>query len=205
MWHVRGGVVVLGLVLGVEGQSALAQTDGRGYAGVKVGANIERAEDDVRGTTGGAGALVGFALSDRWDLEGEFWYPGDIRTDPEDGRHRDTLLGANLRRSFGGGAVRPHVLFGATVGITEDEFTICTAVRTPPGSSAPETVLVSCSDPDVTGRHTDRFTGLSLFPLLGAGAEFALTERVRLIPDVRVQAWITSVIVRPAVAMVITF
>jgi hypothetical protein len=57
----------------------------------------------------------------------------------------------------------------------------------------------------VVERREERFDGTSLVPMVGAGVEIALTERVRLVPDVRVQVGITSVIVRPAIAVAFVF
>jgi hypothetical protein len=134
----------------------------------------------------------------------EFWYPGAIRTN-SDGHHRDTLFGVGFRRSWGTRAVRPHVLFGLSVGRTVDELTTCVAIRQTSFSPNPMRVHVSCSDPDVVERRPERFSGTSLFPLVGAGAEIRLNEHLRLIPDVRVQLWLTSMIVRPAIAVGVAF
>jgi hypothetical protein len=66
-------------------------------------------------------------------------------------------------------------------------------------------VLVSCDEPDVTVRHQERFSSISLFPLVGAGVEIPLGERLRIIPDVRAQVGAGSVIVRPALAIGFAF
>ena len=107
--------------------------DSRGYVAVKGGVNTERAEDNLRGSSAGGGVVAGLHFSDAWALEGEFWLPRYIRTNLEGGRHRDTLLGVSMRRSFGD-RVRPHVLFGLSVGRTEDGFTTCGALRSSPSS-----------------------------------------------------------------------
>jgi hypothetical protein len=199
-------LVVVGLVL-IGTVSAGAQTppEPRGYVAVKGGLNIERAEDNLRGTTAGGGVVAGLTFADPWAIEAEFWLPGAIDTNPENGRHRDTLFSVGFRRSFGSARVRPHVLVGATVGRTEDEFTTCIAFRTTPISSTPEPHLVSCNEPDIVERRPERFASTSVFPLVGAGAEIALADRIRLILDVRAQVWITSVIVRPAIGIGMTF
>ena len=199
-------VVVVGLfMLGAASAHAQPAAEPRRYLAVKGGLNIEQAEDDLHGTTAGGGAIAGFTFAEPWAIEAEFWLPGAIRTNPENGRHRDTLFSVGFRRSFGNGQIRPHFLVGASVGRTEDEFTTCLATRLAGLSLTPEPTLVSCSEPDVVERRQERFVGTSLFPLVGAGVEIALTERIRVIPDVRVQPWITSVIVRPAVALGIMF
>jgi hypothetical protein len=204
--RISPAVVVIGLFM-LGAASAGAQTGPalRGYAGVKGGLNIEQAEDDLHGVTGGGGVFAGFTFAAPWAFEAEFWRPGAIRTNPEDGRHRDTLFSVGFRRSFGSARVKPYILVGASLARTEDAFTTCIANRATPISPTPEQMLVSCSDPDVVERRSERFVGTSLLPLVGAGVEIALTERVRLIPDVRVQVWITSVIVRPAIALGVTF
>lgn len=187
---------------GVEAQTSAAS---RGYISLKGGANIESAEDNLHGATAGAGAVLGINVWDKWTIEGEFWFPGAIRTSPEDGRHRDTLASADFRRSFGEGRVSPHLLVGLSVGWTEDKFTTCTAMRPTFGSATAIPMLVSCADADVIERRQERFSSVGLFPLVGGGVEIALTDRIRLIPDIRIQVWITSVIVRPAIAIGVVF
>ncbi len=204
--RINPAVVVVGLLM-LSAVSAHSQpaAEPRGYVAVKGGLNIERAEDDLHGTTAGGGAIAGFTFAEPWAIEAEFWLPGAIRTNPENGRHRDTLFSVGFRRSFGTGQFRPHFLVGASVGRTEDEFTTCIANRPTPVAPVPQQMLVSCGEPDIVERRQERFVGTSLFPLVGVGVEIALTDRVRLIPDVRVQVWITSVIVRPAIALGIVF
>lgn len=193
-------------LLGVGSAHAQTQTVvPRGYVAFKGGLNIERAEDDVHGTTAGGGAVAGFTFAEPWAIEAEFWLPGAIRTNPEGGRHRDTLFSVGFRRSIGSGRIRPHFLVGASVARTEDAFTTCIANRITPLSPTPQQMLVSCDEPDVVERREERFDGTSLVPMVGAGVEIALTERVRLVPDVRVQVGITSVIVRPAIAVAFVF
>jgi hypothetical protein len=193
-------------LLGVGSAHAQTQTAvPRGYVAFKGGLNIERAEDDVHGTTAGGGAVAGFTFAEPWAIEAEFWLPGAIRTNPEGGRHRDTLFSVGFRRSIGSGRIRPHFLVGASVARTEDAFTTCIANRITTLSPTPQQMLVSCDEPDVVERREERFDGTSLVPMVGAGVEIALTERVRLVPDVRVQVGITSVIVRPAIAVAFVF
>jgi hypothetical protein len=204
MW-INPVVVVGWFVLSAVSANAQPAAEPRGYVAVKGGLNFEQAEDDLHGTTAGGGAVAGFTFAERWAIEAEFWLPGAIATNPEGGRHRDTLFSVGFRRSFGTERFRPHFLVGASIARTEDEFTTCIANRPTPVSPTPQQMLVSCSDPDVIERRQERFVGTSLFPLVGAGVEIALTDRVRLIPDVRVQVWITSVIVRPALALGIIF
>lgn len=177
----------------------------QGFVAVKAGANIERAEDNLRGTTLGGGALAGYHWSDRWAIEGEFWTARALRPSPGEHRHRDTLFSAAMRRSFGAGRARPHVLVGLSVARTEDEFVTCGALRPFPGSPGPVLVLVSCDEPDVTERAKERFAGTSLYALAGAGVTIDVTRRLQLTADVRVQPWITSLIVRPALALGIRF
>ena len=199
-------VVVVGwFVLSAVSAHAQPAAEPRGYVAVKGGLNIEQAEDGLHGTTAGGGAVAGFTFKERWAIEAEFWLPGAITTSPEGGRHRDTLFSVGFRRSFGMARFRPHFLVGASIVRTEDEFTTCLANRPTPVSPIAQQMLVSCSDPDVVERRQERFAGTSLFPLIGGGLEIALTDRVRLIPDVRVQVSVTSVIIRPALALGIVF
>jgi hypothetical protein len=205
--QITPAAVTIGLCL-LGAASAHAQTqvaEPRGYVAIKGGLNVERAEDDVHGTTAGGGAIAGFTFAEPWAIEAEFWLPGAIRTNPEGGRHRDTLFGVGFRRTIGSGRIRPHFVVGASVARTEDQFTTCIANRATALSPAPQQMLVSCNEPDVVERRQERFVGTSLVPMAGVGVEIALTERVRLIPDVRVQVSITSVIVRPAIAVAFVF
>jgi hypothetical protein len=196
-------IVACGLLL-LAGPAA-AQGPDRGYAGVKGGVNAERAEDDLRGSSFGAGVVAGIFLTPGWTLDGEFWRPGAIRTRPEDGRHRDTLVSVSARRSFGAGAVRPHLLAGVSIARTEDQLTTCIARRQSSVDPVPVNFLVPCGEPDVSERREERFASTSLLPLVGAGVEIAIGRRLLLVPDVRVQTWVTSVIVRPAVAVAMKF
>jgi hypothetical protein len=192
------------LLIDVTASSAQTAST-RGFVALTAGINVERAEDDLRGASAGGGAIVGLTISNQWAVEGEFWYPGAIRTGAQESGHRDILAGANIRRSFGRDRVRPHLLAGLTVGRTEDELTTCTAMRPQFGSDAPVAALVSCAEPDVIDRRIERFASLSIFPLVGAGVDIELGARWRLIPMVRFQLAPTSVIVRPAVAVGLTF
>ena len=84
--RISPAIVAVGLLM-IGGASAGAQTAAapRGYVGVKGGLNVEQAEDDLHGVTGGGGAFVGFTFAAPWAIEAEFWLPGAIRTNPEDG------------------------------------------------------------------------------------------------------------------------
>jgi hypothetical protein len=75
------------LLVGATVASAQTQTS-RGYVAPKAGVNAERAEDNLRGASAGGGVITAVHLSRACTVEGEFWYPGYIRTDPEDGRHQ---------------------------------------------------------------------------------------------------------------------
>jgi hypothetical protein len=198
-------LVLFGPALFGAAVPALAQTGADGYAGIKAGLHVESAEDDLQGTAFAAGAVVGVMLSEAWGLEGEFWYPAAIRTSPENGQHRDTLFSVDLRRVFGGERVRPYLLFGASLGRTEDQFVTCTAVRSSPVSPEPVTVLVPCADPDVAERRTERFASGSLFPLGGAGLEIAIGKSVRVMPELRAEVGITAFILRPGLSAVFAF
>jgi hypothetical protein len=185
--------------------SGAQTTPARGFVALTAGINVERAEDDLSGTSAGGGAIAGLNIDDAWAIEGEVWYPGAIRTRSRDGGHRDILAGASIRRSFGRGRARPHLLAGLTVGRTQDEFTTCTAIRPAFGSNMPVAALVSCADPDVVDRRIERSASVSFLPLLGAGVEIEVGRRWRLIPAVRLQVWPASVIVRPAIAVGLAF
>jgi hypothetical protein len=203
-WTFALGLVAM-LFVGIP-QTVLAQpADARGYVAVRAGLNAERSEDNLTGNVLGGGASVGFGLGDAWSTEVEVWYPQWIRTDSTDGRHRDTLVAVAFRRMLPGGRVRPYLLVGGTAARTETQFTSCAAIRQPPGVSQGVLTGVSCSEPDVTARNREIYNSLSLFGLVGAGAEIAVGRRVRLMPDVRADLWLTAVIVRPSLAVAFVF
>lgn len=193
------GVMVLACVV-----PALAQTTERAAVVAKAGINHLNAEDNLRGTTAAGGVAAVLPLSPAWAIEGELWIPGSIGSG-SDSRHRETFASVSARRSLGRGPVRPHLLFGGSAVWSSDETTICVARRAGPLSPTPMPTLVPCSEPDVTDRQQNRFTSLSAVPLVGIGAEIAIGEQLRLIPELRVQAWISGVLVRPALGIGVAF
>lgn len=76
-------------------------------------------------------------------------------------------------------------LFGISGGYTQDRFLNCLAMRALPSGQEIST-LVDCREPDVVSREEERFGGVSLFLLAGGGADIALSDRVSLVPQVRV-------------------
>jgi hypothetical protein len=187
---------------------ALAQTsrESRGYAGAKVGANHEEAEDGLRGTSVAGGAVVGFSLSRDWTLDVEVWVPKFLRDENGSPKHRDVLVSASAVRFFTDGAIRPFVLAGLSLAFTEDRLTTCIADRVPFGQTGPAVpTIVDCSQPDVRERVDERFRSQSVYGLGGAGLEIRVAPRVRISPDVRFDVAVTSFIVRPSVAVSITF
>jgi len=189
----------------LDASGAGAQSLSRGYAAVKFGANAERAEDGLRGTTMGGGAAAGYQWSPRWAIEAEFWAPRTLHLRRDERTHRDTSLNLGVRRSFSAGRARPHLLAGLGAMRTVDEITICSAVRPVSFSPTPVEVLVSCEEPDVTGRVRERFAGTTLAVLVGAGVVFEVTRRIHVVADVRVHPAITALMVRPAIGVGVSF
>jgi hypothetical protein len=185
---------------------AFAQSsgEGRGFVGVKTGMNIENAEDGLRGRSRAIGAMLALGLQRTWMPEIEFWYPGFFGTNQPDGRHRDIVGSLAFRRTLGSGRARPYFSVGFSVAQTTTTFTSCGALRHPPGSTTVVRTLVSCSEPDVIERIPERFTSTSTYGLGGAGVDIAM-GRVRLLPDVRVDVSVTSVLVRPSIGVALVF
>jgi hypothetical protein len=194
--HVANALLVATAFCG----AAAAQTapDRRGFVGVKAGLNHERAEDALRGTSGGGGIIAGLSFGPRWAGEVEFWLPGHIHDATGEPAHRDILFSVGVVRSFETGRVRPFLLAGLTAARTETSVTFCSAAGEP-------TTLVDCSGPDAGERISERFTTSSGYFLIGGGLDVPLGPRLRLVPDLRVHLAVTSVIVRPAIGVVFLF
>ena len=194
-------------VAGLLATPATAQTvtDANKYLAVRAGVNVERAEDNLSGQSPGVGVAIGLGMDDAWGTEIELWYPRRFATDARGAYHRDMLVSVGFRRVLTSGRVRPYALVGFSAARTETAFTVCSALRIPVGGTAAVQTLVSCSEPDVIGRQTEQHTGLSLYALGGTGIEIPLGRRLRLIPDVRVDFSITSVIVRPTIGIGFAF
>ena len=177
------------------------------YVAVKGGVNIERAEDGLAGSSGGAGAAVGVSFAPDWMVEVEVWVPVfTTQGSPDFGyRHRDILASGAAIRSFHSGHVRPFAVLGLGVGRTQQRFTSCMAFRPDMISGQVLPTIVSCSEPDVVTREAERFDSFSPFFLTGAGARIPLTRRVTLVPEGRVHFWITSVIARLSLGVQVGF
>jgi hypothetical protein len=177
------------------------------YVAVKAGGSIERAEDNLHGSVPAGGFAIGIPLASSWTVEVEVWVPGFITSGPEIAgiKHRDILVNGAVARRFTAGRLTPFVLFGLGVSQTQDRFNTCTAVRRRFDTGELETVVVSCTEPDILSRNEERFDGGGLFALGGLGLEVPLTRRVRVVPDVRVNAMVGSVIIRPSIALQISF
>lgn len=202
--QLRALVVVVVLLL--LAAPAAAQSRATRYVRAEAGLNSETA-DDFSGQSAGGGFAFGVAFADRWTTEVAFWLPGYIRPGaPEYGkRHRDIQINAAVIRSFGTGRIRPFGLFGFTGGYTEDAFTNCIALRPRSPSGELVTAVVDCRDPDVTSREEDSFGGFLLLFLAGLGADIPVTQRVSIVPQVRFDAGVGTVIVRPMLGVKFAF
>ena len=195
-------VAVLALLGAAPAAAESQSTSTEAYVGLKAGVTGEQAEDGLAGTVGAGGAMLGIPLTDRWTVEFDFWVPQFLETNAG-GRHRDVLAGVSIVRRLGDGRVRPHVLFGLSAGSTASELETCFAHRDDAAPGVP--TIVSCDEPDVAERRTDRLTSLSFFPVVGAGAAVAVTKRVRIVPEVRADIGLTVVLVRPSIGVRIAF
>ena len=102
--------VFIAIVTAALSSEALAQpTENRAYVGVKIGGNLEQAEDGVVGESAGIGVEAGLPLNRRWMLDLEVWVPGYFETNG--GQHRDILFNVSAVRFFqrlGSSALRGH-------------------------------------------------------------------------------------------------
>lgn len=204
-WFYCAAVPVLSLFLT---PAATAQTAAaRHYVTFTGGANIERAEDNLAGSSGAGGLSVARAISPKWLAEIELWFPGFIESGSPDAgkRHRDVLVNAVFVRPFGGTRVRPFAVVGLGAGVTQDRFALCTALRPPFGGGQNAPTVVSCGEPDVVTRHEERHDAVSLFGVAGLGTEIHATSRISIVPEIRLNMLGTSVITRPSVGVRIAF
>jgi hypothetical protein len=204
--------IALVTALAILGSSAVAaaQTpaERRGYVGFKAGINHEQAEDGLIGTSPAAGIAAGVSLSPAWSGEVEVWIPGYLRDVAGDPEHRDIQFSVSAVRAFHAGGSRPFLVAGISRARTETYLTTCIADRVPPaplGITHAVPAAVDCSEPDVRERFRQRFNTASGYFLLGAGVEITLGRRLRLVPELRVHLAATSIVVRPAVGIVVGF
>jgi hypothetical protein len=147
----------------------------------------------------------GIRFGPEWALEVELWVPSPIR-DSAGYSHRDILLSVSAVRMLGVQGVRPHLLAGFSLARTENRFTTCLADRLPdPPSGLPIPTIVDCAEPDVRARQRGQVNGSATYVVGGMGVEVPLWRRVHLVPEIRVHVALTSVIVRPAVGVKISF
>jgi hypothetical protein len=197
------GALLIGAAAGASAQSAGEHS---AFVGVKGGFNRENAEDGLRGGSGAGGISAGLAVTPDWTVDFELWIPAALRNGRFGSTHRDMLAGASAMRFFGRHDVRPFLLAGLSLARTEDRFTTCIADRVPFGRAGPAVpATVDCAEPDVRERRGERYTSASIFGLIGAGIDVAAGPRLRIRPEVRVNHIPTSLIVRPAVGLVVLF
>jgi hypothetical protein len=201
--------LLLGCAVSIDA-AAQGPPDSRISVHVKGGLSREDAEDGLRGTVGAGGLAVGVAVTPSWTVEGELWVPGAIRSRGGpgaggDATHRDMLASGSAVRVFGARRVRPFALAGISLARTTDHVTTCIADRVPPGAATPVRAVVSCSEPDVRERLRERFTSLSQYVVGGVGVRLALGSRVRFVPELRMHAAPTSVIVRASAGIAVEF
>jgi hypothetical protein len=192
------------MLSGLAPAAVEAQTAGmtERYAGIKAGATIEWAEDSGRGTAAAGGLMVGIPISGRWTAEIDFWLSDSLETSAG-GRHGDQIAGLSFVRRLGDGRIGPHVLLGLSAATTIDELETCLARRDGAASGGP--AIVSCAAPDVTDRRTDRFTNVTLFPVVGIGTSVRVSDRIRIVPEVRVDVGLTAFLVRPSLGVRVVF
>lgn len=85
---------------------------------VKVGLNVERAEDGLEGHSPAVGGALVVPLTRRWAVDVDYWHPAFFEVRPGV-QHRDVLLSLGARLSFGERATRPYLLFGTGVAGTQ--------------------------------------------------------------------------------------
>lgn len=177
----------------------------RVWVAPRAGMTTENSEDNLKGTVPAFGLTADVPIGAGWSVDGELWVPGyldDARGEP---RHRDILFGAAAKRTFRAGRVHPYLLAGFSLSRTQDWFTFCTAERSPGTGGPAVPTLVSCDDPDVIDRRRERNDGTDGYALAGAGVEFPLSRRVRLVADLRLSLAPVSILVRPSVGVAFGF
>jgi hypothetical protein len=200
--------LVITLLALVRCSSVAAQTapDSQGFAGVKAGANYEQAEDALAGAAAAGGLFGGIRLGHEWAVEVELWVPSSIGDSADGPRHRDILVSVSAVRTLSAAGARPYLVAGLSLARTQNEFTMCLADRSPlPSTGPPIPSIVDCSEPDVRERRREHFNGSATYVVGGLGLEVPLWRRLRLVPEIRVHVTLTSVIVRPAVGVMVNF
>jgi hypothetical protein len=186
--------------------AAQAAPDSQGFVGVKAGMNYEQAEDALTGTVAAGGLFGGFRIGREWAVELELWVPSSIRDSAGDATHRDILMSVSAVRILGAEGARPYLVAGLSLARTQNEFTTCLADRSAaPLSGPPVPTIVDCSEPDVRERRREQFNGTATYVVGGLGLDVPLGRRLRLVPEIRVHVALTSVIVRPAVGVMVRF
>ena len=110
--------VFTAIVIAALSSEALAQpTENQAYLGVKIGGNLEQAEDGVGGESAGIGVEAGLPLNRRWTLDLEASVPGYFETNG--GQHRDILFNVSAVRFTRDSGVRPFAVIGAGFGIVQ--------------------------------------------------------------------------------------
>jgi hypothetical protein len=186
--------------------AAQAAPDPQVFVGVRAGMNYEQAEDALTGTVAAGGLFGGIRLGREWAVELELWVPSSIRDTADNSAHRDILVSVSAVRMLGAEGPRPYLVAGLSLARTENEFTTCLADRSAaPLSGPPVPTIVDCSEPDVRERRREQFNGTATYVVGGLGFDVPLGRRLRLVPEIRVHVALTSVIVRPAVGVMIRF
>ena len=106
------------VTLGLSSEALAQPTENRAYVGVKIGGNLEQAEDGVIGESAGIGVEAGLPLNRRWMLDLEVWVPGYFETNG--GQHRDVLFNVSGVRFFQDSGVRTFAVIGAGFGIVQE-------------------------------------------------------------------------------------
>jgi hypothetical protein len=188
--HLRAGVLVAALLLSrspaLSGQTAEVHTV---YVAGRFGANLE-GTDPGTGASVAAGGSLGFFFTGRWAIEVEAWIPAYI-TDQAcgppipappflntpgpcgPGQFRDLQFTVSAVRHFGGPAVHPYVLVGAAK--------LWTQSRTPLGNWT---------------------NNESVYPQAGVGLVIPMSNRLAVVPEVRLDYLFLGGILRPTVAAV---
>ena len=153
------------------------------------GANVE-GTDPGTGTSVGAGGSFGFFFTEHWAVEMEAWIPAYItdqacgppvpappfRNTPGPcgpGQFRDLQVAVSAVRHFGGSGLHPYMLVGASK--------LWTQSRTPLG---------------------DWTNSESVYPQGGVGLVIPLSNRLALVPEVRLAYLVLGGILRPNVSVV---
>ena len=199
----RMAIVVVAILTLLAAESQAQEP--RGFVTLKGGLTAEDSEDGLNGTVAAIGVSGAIALTANWRGEVELWVPRYLEDANGDPKHRDIVLGFSAIRMFRAGRTRPFFIAGFALTRTQDWFTVCTADRVLQPSGETVRAIVGCDEAGIIDRVRDRNDGRDGFLQAGGGIEIPVTDRARIVADVRFSIAPTALLVRPGIGLSIGF